>query len=108
MLFADLTVEDRNALAKELTAALAEMGVKKAQTKRINFTTSRPDVVRRFSGIALRWNAEETALVLTRYANGDGWTPTRIVNAGIYLEALQEAGFVAELDGKKVLINGRK
>lgn len=109
MLFTEATSNDqKNEISGALSATLTELGVKNAKsyTKTSSLSGRRWQNIK--GGARLSWNADATVLTLTRYAEGDSYTPTRIVNAGIYLEAILAAGFVAELDGKLVRIFGRK
>jgi hypothetical protein len=108
MLFVDATTtEEKTAISGALAATLTELGVKNAKVYNKTSTLSGRRWKNIKGGSVLSWNVGATVLTLTRYAEGDSFTPTRVVNAGIYLEAILEAGFVAELDGKLVRVLGR-
>lgn len=108
---ATATVEEKTAVSNELGQLLGQLGAKNPKRHNITSSLSGRRWVNIKGGCDLRWSKDfegkSIAIVLTRYAEGDQFSPTRVINAGVYLQAIVDAGFIAELTGKTVTITGK-
>jgi hypothetical protein len=107
MLFSDATFDDKKTIAREAQSILLANGAKSAKKTRVSHGSSRNDSINIHDGLTFNWNSNGTELAIIRWADGDVFTPSRKINAGIYEDLLTASGFIVELQGKNLVIKGK-
>lgn len=107
ILLAEATAEDKKSFGRELQAILLANGANHATKTRISHGSSRNDTIHVHGGLTYKWNADASEIIITRWANGDVFTPSRVTSASIYQDLLISVGFIVELKDKTLVVKGK-